>query len=731
MNFLFRTLLPFAASLAFAVEAWNDFPRTDAFYSADLMDGTLVLGTDGGVRFIDGDGGSDVFSSEDGLEASEIYAVAKSENDVLFAVSSKGIVSRYAGNGKFQVENRSFVSEGVELVPGLVRNAADILVLGFKDRISFFDVEKRKSLITLTRIGDVSLKALSPSAIEIRGDSLMVAVGNAVYFRQMDWIALERDVLLADPNSWTLAAQFQSPDSSRSAVRKISVSGDSLLADFNETVTPIVALGDTLSPKRFPSLWNGDSSKIRQILEAGDFAYLVGKDSVWRYDGELENISAWSKFPLSGAYVAFTGHPDGGVSVHTSDGEFGFSDGESWALTGAFGDLPYYAEDAPHSRLLKNLAVLSDGTALVSVWGFGFRLFGAYGSEWRADLNSSSEFCAERYLPDFIVGTGVDVAPDSVGWFVSYWGNSGYGIAYVDAAGNASCANGIGSGNFSGPLRAVASADGSEWIVYSAVGMTEGVSGHGALDIFRFKPISETGGELSLSGKDKVPTPDNYTLVDLDFDKSGRLWAVTNSTVAYWEEGMDSVQAPHKVSSFEQASLSSVAVDPKDRLWVGTVGSGAYRIQKTASSPDTMAATRYASRNGLLNDIVYDVAVDSKKGEVWFIHRNGASRYFRADLRETSSFMTSDGPEFKLYPNPVRFDLGQVLTFDYFPEAATVSIYNAGAHLVRSFRNDEVSGGRLVWDGRGKDGTLVAPGVYHYIVKKGSQKKRGKILVIH
>lgn len=731
MNFLFRTLFPFAVSLAFAVEPWKDFSRTDVFYSADLSDGILVLGTDGGVRFIAGDGGSDVFSSEDGLEASEIYGVATAESGTLFAISSKGIVSRHVGNGKFQVVNRSFVSEGVELVPGLVRNAATILVLGFKDRLSLFDVEKQKSLITLTRIGDASLKAVSPSALEIRGDSLMVAVGNAVYLRQMDWSALDRDVLLADPNSWTLAAQFQPPDSSRTAIRKISLSGDSLWVDFDETVSPIVALGDTLSPKAFPSLWSGDSSQILQVQEAGDFAYLVGKDSVWRYDGELENVSAWSKFPLSGAYAAFTGHPDGGVSIHTSNGEFGFSDGESVALMGAFGDLPYYAEDAPHNRLLKNLAVLSDGTALVSVWGFGFRMFGAYGSEWRANLNNSAEFCAERYLPDFIVGTGVDVAPDSVGWLVSYWGNSGYGIAYVDAAGNASCANGIGSGNFSGPLRAAASEDGSEWIVYSAAGTTEGVSGYGALDIFRFKPISETGGELSLSDKEKVPTPDNYTLVDLDFDKSGRLWAVTNSTVAYWEEGMDSVQAPHKISSFERASLSSIAVDPMDRLWVGTIGSGAYRIQKTASSPDTMAATRYASRNGLLNDIVYDVAVDSQKGEVWFIHQNGASRYFRADLRETSSFMTSGGPEFKVYPNPVRFDLGQVLTFDYFPESATVSIYNAGAHLVRSFRNEEVSGGRLVWDGRGKDGTLVAPGVYHYIVRKGSQKKRGKILVIH
>ena len=144
-----------------------------------------------------------------------------------------------------------------------------------------------------------------------------------------------------------------------------------------------------------------------------------------------------------------------------------------------------------------------------------------------------------------------------------------------------------------------------------------------------------------------------------------------------------------------------------------------------------MSATRFVSRNGLLNDVVYDVLVDGKKGHAWFVHKNGVTRYARTDLRETSSFMTSDGPKIKVYPNPVRFDLGQVLTFENVSESATVSVYNSGAHLVRAFRGDELDGGRVVWDGRDRRGVLIAPGVYHYIIQKGSRKKRGKLLVIH
>ena len=143
------------------------------------------------------------------------------------------------------------------------------------------------------------------------------------------------------------------------------------------------------------------------------------------------------------------------------------------------------------------------------------------------------------------------------------------------------------------------------------------------MDIFTITPISQTGGELKIVEQMTVPTPDNRYLIDMDLDKAGRLWAITYSTIAYWEVGMDSVQPPHKTSNFEQASLTSLAMDPNDRLWVGTLGSGVYMIKKAASNPDTMKATKFVTRNGLMNDIVYDVAIDARLGIAWFVHKNG------------------------------------------------------------------------------------------------------------
>lgn len=720
-------------SCAFAADTWKNFARSDSFYASALVGKMLVLGTDGGVRFISPDGSTDVLASANGLEASDIRGVVQTASGELLTVSSQGIVSKYLGNRRFSVLNRSFVSTSSELQSGLAEIADSILVLGFRDKIAFFDVARGKSLVSLSRVGNVSLKSTAPSAMLIRGDSLFVALGSDVYLRRMSWKTLSEDVLLADPASWTFVGNFHGKDSSAVAITRLSLSNGALQASFDETLSVLVANGDTLSRKKFPALWNGDSSLVRKVLSGDGFSYLVGKNSAWYYDdGELTDVSAWTGFSLKNPYavVPFVGG-SGGVTVYSADGDFGWSDGEAFAYGPSLGDLPYYGGVEPYTRLLKNLETLSDGTTLVGIWGFGWRIYSENGGEFLQNIGLENSNCAERYLTNYIVPTGVAVSPDSLGWLVSFWGNSGYGIAYIDKSGEISCANHAGSGKFSGPLRATWSEDGSEWILYSGAGKTEGTEGVGALDIFHIRPVAETGGELVLQSKATVPTPGNYVILDMDFDKSGRLWGITNSTFAYFETGMDSVQAPHKTSSYEQANLSSLSIDPNDRLWIGTIGSGAYMVKKVGNSPDTMAATKFVSRNGLLNDIVYDVLVDGKKGEVWFVHKNGASRYARTDLREASSFMTSDGPEIKVFPNPVRFDLGQVLTFENVAETATVSVYNSGAHLVRAFHGDELDGGRVVWDGRDRRGVLIAPGVYHYIIQKGSRKKRGKILVIH
>ncbi|MBP5247331.1 MAG: hypothetical protein J6Z31_05665 [Fibrobacter sp.] len=534
MKFLLRSLILLIVSNALASGGWSDFSRTDHFYEGAVAGNTLILATDGGVRFINPDGTSSVSTSEDGLESSNIYGIVHAASGDILTISDNGVVSAYLGNGKFAILNRSYASVGEDLVPGLAVTADSILVLGFRDKISFFDYADRKSLISISRIADASLKSNSPSAMLIQGDSLFVALGAKVYYREMNWKALAQDVTLADPESWNFAGSFPSGDTAKTEIQHIFVNKGKVSVSFDETLSPIVALGDTLTAKKFPQLWNGDSSKVRQIAVAEDYAYLIGEDSVWRYDGsKASNVSEWAYFSMMNPYVAtpFV-DGDGGVTVYSTYGQFGWSDGESWTFQEPENPIVFYGGTEAYTRLLKNLATLSDGKTLVGIWGYGYRQYADHGMHLEAEVTADLHTCVEEYLPNYIVPVGVTPAPDSLGWLVSYWGNSAYGIAYVDESGSVSCAGQVGSGKFGGTLLSAWSDDSTEWILYSAGGTTEGTDGQGVLDIFTITPISETGGELKIVSKMSVPTPDHKMIVDMDLDKENRLWAITASTVA-------------------------------------------------------------------------------------------------------------------------------------------------------------------------------------------------------
>jgi hypothetical protein len=134
----------------------------------------------------------------------------------------------------------------------------------------------------------------------------------------------------------------------------------------------------------------------------------------------------------------------------------------------------------------------------------------------------------------------------------------------------------------------------------------------------------------------------------------------------------------------------------------------------------------------MLSNKVHDLAIDPVKGMIWFAHDGGVTRYSRKDLRNAEKMMTSEVPaEVKAYPNPFRPKQGQRLVIDNISEDSFVSVYNRGGSLVKSFYDGEVLGGRAEWDGTDKTGKFVAPGVYHYVVRKGSKKKTGKIILIH
>jgi hypothetical protein len=254
----------------------------------------------------------------------------------------------------------------------------------------------------------------------------------------------------------------------------------------------------------------------------------------------------------------------------------------------------------------------------------------------------------------------------------------------------------------------------------------------GALDIIRFKSPPKNGGRITDVTVKTLPNIEQRTPIDFALDeKNNVLWMVSSTDLSYMELDGDTIRKPNSVNGLSGAEYTSIDVDPHGNLWVGTINQGVYRLQRKKESFDTLFVNHFTTKDGLLSNGVHDLAIDKGLGMVWFAHDNGVTRYMRNDLREASTFMTDSAvATIKAYPVPFHPAVHSFFTIDNIAENARVDIYNRGGSLIRSFVGEEVAGGKVEWNGTGKNGRHVAPGVYYYVVRTSSKKERGKFLVV-
>jgi len=215
--------------------------------------------------------------------------------------------------------------------------------------------------------------------------------------------------------------------------------------------------------------------------------------------------------------------------------------------------------------------------------------------------------------------------------------------------------------------------------------------------------------------------------IDFAFDSKGILWAISKSKIFYlakneWKE-------PSYIRGFDGGSISALETDAQNGLWIGTHGDGAYLLSQVNNSPDSLIAKHFKIKNGLLNEMVYDIAIDTIKGKVYFAHDLGLSVYSTAIVRSASNYMQGDAPKPIAYPNPFRPKLHNAVTIDYISEKSVVYIFDSSGKRVRFFNANELRGGAVAWDGKNESGKLVAPGLYHYMIKDGKKIAKGKIMV--
>lgn len=157
---------------------------------------------------------------------------------------------------------------------------------------------------------------------------------------------------------------------------------------------------------------------------------------------------------------------------------------------------------------------------------------------------------------------------------------------------------------------------------------------------------------------------------------------------------------------FDGIPITAMARDAKGNKWIGTDGSGIYRI----SSDGQVQQYHYDTSNSPLpSNTVNDIAVNPVTGEVAVATMEGLALLNTGEVPPAESL---DYDNILIYPNPVVPGYHGLITITGLTENAEVKILSSSGQLVWYGHS---TGGMCRWNGHSRNGGRVASGIYHVV----------------
>jgi sugar lactone lactonase YvrE len=163
--------------------------------------------------------------------------------------------------------------------------------------------------------------------------------------------------------------------------------------------------------------------------------------------------------------------------------------------------------------------------------------------------------------------------------------------------------------------------------------------------------------------------------------------------------------------------ITCITIDGANRKWYGTINNGVYCF-----SPDGYTQIYHftAENSPLLSNVIRDIAIDNKTGEVFFGTDIGL-----ISLKGEATVGAEDFKNTFVYPNPVRPEYTGNITISGLMDRTDIKITDVSGNLV--FKGVS-AGGQLLWDGKNFDGNRVATGVYYLMLSAPSVTEEDKRL---
>jgi len=170
-----------------------------------------------------------------------------------------------------------------------------------------------------------------------------------------------------------------------------------------------------------------------------------------------------------------------------------------------------------------------------------------------------------------------------------------------------------------------------------------------------------------------------------------------------------------------RGAVRPLDVGPDGSAWVGTVD-GVRRYRPGGVTED------YRVDNSPLADTeVRAVSVDKTTGVVWFGTASGINRFDPAYVAPIPPQLPRLG--FNVYPNPAWLTAAGIeLRIQGNATAYGGEIHDLTGRLLRHFSAD--ANGRVIWDGRDDEGSLVPAGVYFVHARGGGRESTARVVVL-
>lgn len=224
---------------------------------------------------------------------------------------------------------------------------------------------------------------------------------------------------------------------------------------------------------------------------------------------------------------------------------------------------------------------------------------------------------------------------------------------------------------------------------------------------------------------------------DVVEDRAGVIWIGTELGLAYminngivardanatpiWPQRADRTEGPFLFLGLE---VTALAVDPANRLWVGTPAG--IRIVESVEGGFREIEPPLTTLNAPLpSNVILDIAVEPQSGIIYVVTDAGM-----VSTQGEATEPVARIAELFVYPNPADYTSGNPQIFiEGLAETSTVTIVSPDGGLVRRI---DARGGRISWDGLDTAGSPVPSGVYIVVGvgANGEGTGYGKVAVI-